>query len=1051
MQEEETYSPRPIQLPAVLQIAGQAPYFGTIASMTSQGLSFDFQNPVPPDLIGNTVRLDFDLQDQHHTCRSLCFHAQGHRAMLSIGDASPAVIAALHSVTRHNTTHLAATLATLQKQQACHARFMDGMLDVVSAFFRLLNQPAEPEQLPTAIRLQQALNPMHERIEAQFTRIYPMYMERKPLASSCTSDPDNPVDMANVDDWIRRTSIAQRVSEFLSPLPQEFDHHYTALMHKGHRRIAHPYHADEVLHVLSCLIGPLQLSEEEQTRCHEWMAEALQSHAGPTYQAMLEIIGEAAPETLLTPEDASNLSKWLRESVHHPENGQPAGLVSAEAVSDLTALLVKLTDNLDAIGEPGLAWTVPPPAAGTPIPELLARDRIVDRFAPQAPAGSSAADPLQIGFEWAVPPAAPVQGGLTDLDEAALASLRAELHQPPPVDPGPERLAPSSQVRALMLQAQGLILEYTLNGLTYQSQPNHPAWRLMNALEALHRGADDRGQFLDPALYKASSLAMQWLLEQDNTDTALAQVNAMLARINEQFLTEQQSRRQQYLSTLGHVEPLRAPLHSDWCVVRRDEEAIPYEVLGEVDNKCALLNRSATRLLEIPAERFAQEVDGGLIEEAGSYDQPFLQRTASVSLASSLAAVHAYTWQDPASGCLKRAALMDELERRLAAPVIEPPSFCALIEIPTMRPVLSSLPGEQLLVMQSRTGELLQDALEPGEHCGRLSDVSFMMVFAPQAPERVADRLTRLKTAMEALHPEWKMIGAAVPLIDESDPAVPSSVLRRANQACGNVRAEAGFDLSCLSNVPPVSNQIEPLPFDSLYLRCQKIAACDAEGKPHYEILLGVSDTLVPSHTTQSFVIMAEQTGRIHELDAWLMRSVLEWMDGQAAGLEAMSGLSVNLSGNSLTDPDHIGTILSLLGRYPHLTGKLIFEVTETAAIGNLDVAVTSLRALRNMGCRVALDDFGSGYSSYGYLRNLPLDYLKIDGTYIRQILTDKTDQALTASMVDVAHALGLKVIAEYVDTEATYAWLKELGVDYVQGYWVHEPERLDTLALALA
>jgi EAL domain-containing protein (putative c-di-GMP-specific phosphodiesterase class I) len=193
---------------------------------------------------------------------------------------------------------------------------------------------------------------------------------------------------------------------------------------------------------------------------------------------------------------------------------------------------------------------------------------------------------------------------------------------------------------------------------------------------------------------------------------------------------------------------------------------------------------------------------------------------------------------------------------------------------------------------------------------------------------------------------------------------------------------------------------------------------------------------------------MAEQAGHIHVLDTWVLQSVLEWMDLNASCLDHLSGLSVNLSGNSLTLTDHIDAMVSLLSGYPHLTKKLILEVTETAAIDNLDVAVRSLRKLRKLGCRIALDDFGSGYSSYGYIRCLPLDYLKIDGTYIRNILTDKTDQALTASMVDVAHALGLKVIAEYVDSEAAYVWLKDLGVDYVQGYWVHEPQRLDTLAL---
>jgi hypothetical protein len=121
-----------------------------------------------------------------------------------------------------------------------------------------------------------------------------------------------------------------------------------------------------------------------------------------------------------------------------------------------------------------------------------------------------------------------VLGGLRDLDSAALQGLYALMRQPPPIDPGPEKLAQASQVRALLLQAQGLLLEYTLNGLTYQAQPNHPAWSLINALDALHQGADDHGQFLDPALHHAVSLSMQWLLGQEDVDAALDQVNRLL-------------------------------------------------------------------------------------------------------------------------------------------------------------------------------------------------------------------------------------------------------------------------------------------------------------------------------------------------------------------------------------------------------------------------------------------------------------------------------------------------------------------------------------------
>ena len=1065
--EQQTYAPRPIQLPAVLQIAGDAPFFGTIASLSEQGLAFDFQTcEPPPQVVGQKTRLDFDFQGQHYTCNSLFIHLQGNRALLSLREASPALLAALHSVNRLNTPNLATSLSVLQRQHAVHHLFMDSMKTVVNDFYLMvpgylqtsLHQPGGLKTPARLAHLQNTLDQIRPHLIQRFTKTYPMYPEsglHQTNAGSAASS--NPIDMEKVDDWIRRTTIAQKVNESIGSLSDEFNLHYATLQIGSHKSLGHPYQPDAVLNILADLIAPLGLDADERLLCFQLMGQALQKEAGPMYQAMMQTIGVETPESALSPEISSNLAMWLKEAARHA--APPGGITDtrtddalAGPISELTALLVRLTENLDDPGERQHSASVPsraPESAASPIPGLLARDRIANRFLPAMPAFTTEEAPLQGNAGPTTGDAfGNALGGLTDLDSTALENLRAQLMRPPAIDPGPEKLSQASQVRALMLQAQGLVLEYTLNGLTYQSQPDHPAWALINALDALHRGADDRGQFLDPALYKATSLAMQWLLGQENTDTALEQVNALLARINAQFLEAQQSRREHYLSTLGSPAPADA-IHTDWCVIKQDEEAIPYEVLGKFDDKCALLNRSATRLLEIPTQKFVEELDDGLIEEAGSFNEPFLKRTASATLTASLGAIHTYTWQDPACGCLKRTALMDALERRLIHPVSEPPSFCALVEIPGMRSSLSPLPGEDLAVMQKRSGELLQEMMEHGEQCGRLSDVTFLMIFSPQEPDRVADRLTRLKIVMENLHPTWKMNGAVVPLVNSGTVPTPSDVLRRANLACSAMRQHYGLDLSCLSKVPAVSNQINPLPFSSLYLRCQKIASCIDGARSHYEILLGVDEDLVPGHTTQSFVVMAEQTGRIHDLDTWVLKSVLEWMDGNASGLDQLSGLSVNLSGNSLTQTDHIDAMVSLLSDYPHLTNKLILEVTETAMIDSLDGAVRSLSKLRALGCRIALDDFGSGYSSYGYVRRLPLDYLKIDGTYIRNIVTDKTDQALTASMVDVAHALGLKVIAEYVDSEAAFSWLKDQGVDYVQGYWVHKPQRLDTLVLS--
>lgn len=1045
MTDPTSHAPRSIQLPAVLQVAGQAPCFGTIAAIAEQGLSFDFQTCTPPPhIVGSKAILDFNFLGQHHAFNTLFVHVQGRRALLSLREASPSVLGALHAVNRHDLPPLAVSLSILQRQHACHLRFMEGLRAVVDDFYRLLPEAIEAARTQAdALHAQAVIDALQDNLTAlrpqmtqQFGQAFPMYPEqRASYAGARTTEASlDLVDMDRVDDWIRRTTVAQRIEDTLAPLPHEFNRHYNALLKNDYTQHAHPYRLESVLNVLADLIAPLGLEPDLRIFCYTLMGRAFEQQARALYPALIQTLDVEPDDTRAPRATGMALGTWLKAAATQPAetSGGADALPAASAaqVETLNRLLAQLTQALETGGAP---------APAEDIPALHAHDRILARFLPPAAEAGGVETPAAAdAFGRAL-------GRLSGLDDTALDGLRAQLLQPPPIDPGPEQLPEDSQVRTLLLQAQGLVLQYTLNGLTYQSQPDHPAWTLLNELDALHHGADDQGRFLDAAQHKTAAMAMQWLLDQDPPESALPQFNALLAALNAELLEARQARRDAHLQALG-----AAPGHAaiGWCVVKHGREAIPHEILGLFGERYALLNRSATRLIELPHAQFAEDVDSGRIEEAPSYDQPFLARTASAALTASLDAVHAFTWKDPASGCLKRSALMDALERRLEHPVMQPPTFCALIEIPSMRPSLSELPGDELSVLQTQSGELLLAMLEPGEQCGRLSDVSFMVVFAPQDPQRVSDRLARLKGELEGLHPSWKMIGAVVPLVapDEAEGS-PSSVLRRANAACAGIRQQAGLDLSGLDAAPASAEPPDTLPLSSLYLRCQKILPCDGTAPAHYEILLGLDDALTALHSTQSFVVMAEQTGRIRELDTWVMRAVFDWMERNTALLERLSGLSINLSGACISDPLHVDAMAELFAAHPDFTRKLILEVTETSAIDNLDLAARALRTLKKLGCRIALDDFGSGYSSYGYVRRLPLDYLKIDGTYIRNILTDRTDQALTASMVDVAHALGIKVIAEYVDSEATYAWLRDLGVDYVQGYWVHEPQRLDTLA----
>ena len=126
---------------------------------------------------------------------------------------------------------------------------------------------------------------------------------------------------------------------------------------------------------------------------------------------------------------------------------------------------------------------------------------------------------------------------------------------------------------------------------------------------------------------------------------------------------------------------------------------------------------------------------------------------------------------------------------------------------------------------------------------------------------------------------------------------------------------------------------------------------------------------------------------------------------------------------------------------------KLCFEVTETAAMGNLSSAASFIEQVRDLGCSFSLDDFGSGLSSFGYLKNLPVDYLKIDGSLIRNIAVDREDFAMVRSIVELARTLGKRTVAEFVEDEAILSKLVELKVDYAQGYGIGKPQPLDALA----
>lgn len=196
-----------------------------------------------------------------------------------------------------------------------------------------------------------------------------------------------------------------------------------------------------------------------------------------------------------------------------------------------------------------------------------------------------------------------------------------------------------------------------------------------------------------------------------------------------------------------------------------------------------------------------------------------------------------------------------------------------------------------------------------------------------------------------------------------------------------------------------------------------------------------------------AFLPAAERYNLMPSIDRWVIRAVFSYLAselGEQSGETNNHQFFINLSGASLSDKNFFEYIKQQLAYYCLYPGMICFEITETVAITNLQDAVGFIKGIRAEGCKIALDDFGSGLSSFSYLKAIPADYLKIDGNFVRDITHDRMDKAIVESICQIARVAGLKTIAEFVEDEAILQIIREIGVDYAQGFGIHRPTPVD-------
>jgi diguanylate cyclase (GGDEF)-like protein len=233
--------------------------------------------------------------------------------------------------------------------------------------------------------------------------------------------------------------------------------------------------------------------------------------------------------------------------------------------------------------------------------------------------------------------------------------------------------------------------------------------------------------------------------------------------------------------------------------------------------------------------------------------------------------------------------------------------------------------------------------------------------------------------------------------------------------------------------VSRIANAFEESRFVLVFQPIQAVDSTD-QGY-HFEILIRMRDEDGGMVSPDDFLPAAERYTLMPTLDRWVVRQTYKWLSNNPDILNGLSCCGINLSGRSLGDEYFLEFLLDQFKIYDIPKEKICFEITETAAIVNLNHAMNLIEVLKMHGCQFALDDFGAGLSSFTYLKNLPVDYVKIDGAFVKDMIDDPIDAAMVRSINEIGHIMKKKTVAEFVESDAIIETLTEMGVDYMQGY----------------
>ncbi|MFT4518999.1 MAG: diguanylate cyclase (GGDEF)-like protein [Halioglobus sp.] len=485
------------------------------------------------------------------------------------------------------------------------------------------------------------------------------------------------------------------------------------------------------------------------------------------------------------------------------------------------------------------------------------------------------------------------------------------------------------------------------------------------------------------------------------------------------------------------------------------------------------VNERGQKVADLTAIQLARQLSRGAkppspTDKLSVVDQSMYQTLEHVQKTLSFARNH-----DTLTKLINRETFVDQMSRALRHSQRKQTRHAVLYlnidQFNLVNEVYDTITGDQVLLEFAR---LLAQLHGKKSSSARLDGDEFAVLLLDRSITQAMDIAEKIRTDIESgsmdidgEHVSFT-VSVGVLAIAEHSPGVDQlmdnarSAMLHAKHLGRNQVVQFEEELSTASDFRLEKNRMREdlenaLATERFLLRAQPIvqtAVADREEtSQHYELLLSIFNKDGSLSSPLEFIQSAERYGFMPLVDRWVVREAFSWISSLMDAQKVVPYLAINLSGTSVTDDSFMEYLLEQISEFGVGTSRLCFEITETGTISNLVKAADFVRAFRNIGCKFSIDDFGTGLASHNYLRELPVDYVKIDGSFITGIHKNRHDYAMTRSINDLAHFLGQETIAESVENDAIVRKLEEIGVDYLQGWGVGKPKPLDEVTADLA